>query len=64
MHLAIGNRGDLCILAHQSTWEHPSPAYELYDAGRHLSYWVYEVPTPAQAAKLLEEHGEPPDEEG
>ena len=62
-HLSIGNSGDLCVLVHRSTWETDEPAYELYDAGQHVSYWVHEVPTPAQAARLLEEHGEPPGEE-
>ena len=61
-HLAIGESGHLCILAHRSTWETDEPAYELYDAGRHVSYWVHEILTPEQAAKLLEEHGEAPDE--
>jgi hypothetical protein len=61
-HLAIGESGDLCVLVHRSTWETDEPAYELYDAGRQVSYWVHEVPTPEQADKLLEEHGGPPDE--
>ena len=62
-HLAIGESGDLCVLVHRSTWETDEPSYELYDAGRHASYWVHEVPTPDRAARLLEEHGEPPEEE-
>lgn len=62
-HLSIGNSGDLCILAHWSTWETDAPTYELYDVVRHVSYWVHEVPTPEQAASLLEEHGEPTEEE-
>jgi hypothetical protein len=61
-HLAIGESGDLCILVHRSTWETDEPTYELYDAGRHVSYWVHEIPTPEQSAVLLEEHGEPPGE--
>ncbi len=61
-HLAIGNSGDLCVLVHRSTWETDEPAYELYDVGRHVSYWVHEIPTPDRAAKLLEEHGETPEE--
>ena len=60
-HLAIGESGDLCILVHRSTWETDEPTYELYDVGRHVSYWVHEIPTPEQAAKLLGEHGEPPE---
>ena len=62
-HLAIGESGDLCVLVHRSTWETDEPAYELYDAGLHVSYWVYEIPTPDQAAKVLEEYGEPPEGE-
>jgi len=58
-HLAIGESGDLCILVHRSTWETDEPTYELYDAERHVSYWVHEIPTPEQATVLLEEHGEP-----
>ena len=62
-HLSIGNSGDLCVLVHRSTWKTDEPAFELYDVGRHVSYWVHEVPTPERAAVLLEEHGEPPEEE-
>jgi hypothetical protein len=39
------------------------PAFELYDWEGEVAYWVKEIPTPYQAAKLLEEHGEPPEEE-
>ena len=53
------NSGELCVLVHRSTWETDKPAYELYDADKHVSYWMHEVPTPGQAATLLEEHGEP-----
>ena len=62
-HLAIGEWGDLCVLVHRSTWEADEPAYELYDVGRDVSYWVHEVPTPERAAAMLEEHGEPSGEE-
>ena len=61
-HLAIGESGDLCVLVHSSTWETDAPTYELYDVGRHVSYWMHEVPTPERAAVLLEEHGEPSEE--
>jgi hypothetical protein len=30
---------------------------------RDLTYWVQEIPTPQQAAELLEEHGGPPEED-
>ena len=62
-HLTIGESDELCILVHRSTWETNEPTYELYDVRQHVSYWVHEVPTPEQAAKLLEEHGEPSEEE-
>lgn len=62
-HLAIGISGDLCVLVHRSTWETDEPAYELYDVGRHVSYWVHEIPMPDRAVELLEDHGEPPEEE-
>ncbi len=63
-HLAIGESGDLCVLVHRSTWETDEPNYELYDAVQHVSYWVHEIPTPEEAAKLLGEHGEPSEEAG
>ena len=62
-HLSIGESDNLCILAHRITWETDEPAYELYDVGRHVSYWVHEIPTPERAAELSEEHGEPSEEE-
>jgi hypothetical protein len=62
-YLTIGESGDLCILVHRSTLETNEPTYELYDVGQHVSYWVHNITTPEQAAKLLKEHGEPPEEE-
>jgi hypothetical protein len=62
-HLSIGNSGELCLLVHRSTWDIKAPTYELYDMDKHLSYWVHEIPTPERAAALLEEHGEPAEEE-
>ena len=62
-YLAIGESGDLCVLVHRSAREADEPAYELYDADKHLSYRVREVPTPERAAVLLEGHGETPEEE-
>ena len=61
-HLTIGETGDLCVLVHRSTWETDEPAYELYDVGRHVSYFVHEIPTPEQAATLLGKHWEPPED--
>lgn len=62
-HLTIGESGGLCVLVHRSTWETDEPAYELYDAAQHVSYWMHEIPTPERAAALLEEHGEPSEED-
>jgi hypothetical protein len=62
-HLSVGNSGELCVLIHRSTWETDEPAYELYDVDRHVSCWVHKVPTPEDAAVLLEEHGETPQKE-
>jgi hypothetical protein len=62
-HLIIGYDGDLSILIDLRSWDGNYPAYELYDALRHLSYWVKEIPTPERAARLLKEHGEPSKEE-
>ena len=62
-HLSIGMSGELCVLVHGSTWETNEPAYELYDVWLDVSCWVHEIPTPERAAVLLDEHGEPPEEE-
>jgi hypothetical protein len=61
--LSIGNSGELCVLVHRNTWETEEPTYELYDVWRNVSYWVPQVPTPERAAMLLEDHGEPHEEE-
>jgi hypothetical protein len=39
------------------------PAFELLDRRRVVTHWVGVIPTPRQAAVLLEEHGGLPDEE-
>jgi len=59
----IGYDGGLSILVDLRSWDGNDPVYELYDVGRHLSYWVKEIPTPQRPAMLVEEHGEPPEEE-
>jgi hypothetical protein len=64
-HLVIGYSSDaLSILAHR---EHTSetaddPGFELIDHVQNVACWVREIPTPRQAAQLLHEHGEPPEE--
>jgi len=53
----------LAILAHEWVWEVEDPVFELYDAEKNLTYWIRVVPSPRQAAVLLEEHGVLPEEE-
>ena len=62
-HLIVGEDENLFILAHRWVWEIDDPVFELCDGERNLTYWVRVVPTPRQAAVLLEEHGGPPEEE-
>ena len=62
-YLLIGYNGDgLSILAHREVWETEDPVFELIDHERNLTYGVQEIPTPQQAAQLLQEHGQPPEE--
>jgi hypothetical protein len=37
--------------------------FEICNRERNVSYWVREIPTPRQAALLLDEHGGSPEEE-
>ncbi len=62
-HLLVGNCGKLSILAYESFMGTEDPAFELLDRRRVTTYWVREIPTPHQAAVLLEEHGGLPEEE-
>jgi hypothetical protein len=62
-HLVIGHDSDISILVDRRSWDGNDPAYELYNAERHLCYWVKEIPPPRQAAMLIEEYGELPEEE-
>ena len=57
-HLLIGNAGDLSILTPWWAWRGADPEYELYDVQRNLVCQVEAVPTPTQARRLIEEHGE------
>jgi hypothetical protein len=61
--LMVGNRGKLSILAYESCIGADDPAFELLDRRRVMTYWVRVIPTPRQAAVLLEEHGGLPEEE-
>ncbi len=58
----VGNSGELSITAHEQ-YAGTDPVFELVDRRRVLSYWVRVIVTPRQAAVLLEERGEPPEEE-
>jgi hypothetical protein len=55
--LLVGNCGKLSILAYESFMGTDDPAFELLDRGCVMTYWVRVIPTPRQAAVLLEEHG-------
>ncbi len=59
----VSNRAKLSILAYKSCMGADDPAFELLDRRRVVTYWVRVIPTPRQAAVLLEEHGGPPEEE-
>jgi hypothetical protein len=67
-YLVIGYSGDtLSILAHSEALESADEEdflFEVLDHRRDVAYWIREVPTPAQAAQLLREHGTPPEELG
>jgi hypothetical protein len=62
-HLTVGNCGKLSILAYESCIRMDDPAFELLDRRRVTTYWVKVIPTPHQAAVLLEEHGGLPEEQ-
>jgi hypothetical protein len=58
-YLIIGYNADgLSILAHPEAGEPEGPLFELIDHERNLTYEVQEIPTPQQAGKLLQEHGQ------
>ena len=58
-YLIIGYNGDgLSILAYREEWETEDPLFELIDHERNLTYEVQEIPTPQQAAQLLQEYGQ------
>jgi hypothetical protein len=64
-YLVIGSDGDdLSILVHEEALEtnDSETVFELIDHDRNLIYGVQEIPTPQQAANLLQEYGHPPQE--
>ena len=66
-YLVIGHTDGVSILAGKEAWETDDdpvdPVFELVDHERDLTYAVQEIPTPWQAQKMLQEHGQPPGEE-
>jgi hypothetical protein len=64
-YLTIGCNGDgLSIVAYaQEVREPEDPVFELIDHESNLTYGVQQVPAPQQAARLLREHGQPPEED-
>ena len=62
-YLIIGHNGEgLSILAYPEAGEPEGPVFELIDHERNLTYGVQETLPPQQAAHLLQEHGQPPEE--
>ena len=61
-YLVIGSDGgDLSILVREEALEtNVDTLFELIDHDRNVIYGVQEIPTPQQAANLLQEHGHPP----
>jgi hypothetical protein len=59
----VGNAEGLSIVAHEQYAQTRDPVFELLDGRQIVSYWVRVIPTPRQAAVLLEEQGGPPEEE-
>ena len=64
-YLAIGCNGhSLSILAYaQEAHEPEDPVFELIDHESNLTYGVQQIPSPQRAAQLLQEHGQPPEED-
>ena len=62
-YLIIGYSGDdMSILSHPERWGDDDPVFMILDHDRVITQFVYGVPTPLQAAKLLRDHGKLPDE--
>ncbi len=59
-YLIIGSNDDiLSILAYAPQAREPEdPVFELIDHERDLTYGVQQIPSPQQAGKLLQEHGQ------
>ena len=59
--LVIGYKGEsLSILTHEQALDADvAPLFELIDHKRNVTFGVRVIPTPQQAAKLLQEYGQP-----
>jgi len=63
-HLVIGDdsSNNVSIVAYLDGWDSDDPLFELLDHEMDVAYWVRDVPTPQQAAQMLQENGKPPEE--
>ena len=62
-YLVIGYFGDgMSLLSHPETRGDDDPVFIILDHDRVITHFVYGVPTPLQAAKLLQDHGKVRDE--
>ena len=64
-YLVIGDdssNNNVSIVAYLDGWDPDDPLFELLDHERDVTYWVGEIPTPQQAAEMLQEHGKLPEE--
>jgi hypothetical protein len=62
-YLVIGYfGGEMSLLVNPQTWGEDDPVFVILDHDRVITHFVYGVPTPLQAAKLLRDHGKAPDE--
>ena len=62
-YLVIGYcGGEMSLLANPQTWGDDDPVLVILDHDRVITRFVYGLPTPLQAAKLLQDHGKVRDE--
>ena len=61
-YLLIGHDGErISLLAHREHWGTDNPIFEILDHEEMTTCWVYEVPTPHQSTRLLQDHVQPPE---
>ncbi len=63
-YLVVGedSSNNVSIVAYLDGWDPDDPLFELVDHERDVTYWVWKIPTPQQAAEMLWEHGKPAEE--